>query len=522
MMVFSNATVVDGSASAPFKADVVIEGTRIVSILPPQSSDDGASIDCTNLVLCPGFVDIHGHSDLEVLRNPSMRKKIGQGITTEVAGNCGIGVFPAEIGDSLLAELTSDVLGRYPGAGWPSFSSYLTKLKEKGSGTNTAFLQAHSTLRSHAMEGKANRTATEEEIQRMCLYLQQSLEEGCIGLSSGLYYAPCIFADHKELLALLSVVASFDRLFSVHMRCEGSDILDSIQEVLDLARLSGVKLQISHLKVIGKKNQRLVPSMLALIEQARVEGVDVQFDQYPYEYGSTSLFSLLPPPYLKLGRSELKSALGSESERRIIKAMMEEGKGWDSIASLCGWDDIKVLVLHSNPQYEGLSMNEVAQLRNQDPYEAFFDVLVQEEGSALMTDVTQSQDSIKRILSHPLMCFGTDALYAGQKAHPRSYQAALHLLERYWKQEPVLSLEQLIAKMTSCGAKRLGLADRGLVSKGYKADLVLFDPVELADRSDDGHPDAPFNGLRLVMVNGTVAFQNGRYTDSTSGSILLG
>jgi N-acyl-D-aspartate/D-glutamate deacylase len=205
----------------------------------------------------------------------------------------------------------------------------------------------------------------------------------------------------------------------------------------------------------------------------------------PYEYGSTSLFSLLPPPYLKLGRSELKSALGSESERRIIKAMMEEGKGWDSIASLCGWDDIKVLVLHSNPQYEGLSMNEVAQLRNQDPYEAFFDVLVQEEGSALMTDVTQSQDSIKRILSHPLMCFGTDALYAGQKAHPRSYQAALHLLERYWKQEPVLSLEQLIAKMTSCGAKRLGLADRGLVSKGYKADLVLFDPVELADRSDE-------------------------------------
>lgn len=356
----------------------------------------------------------------------------------------------------------------------------------------------------------------------MCLYLQQSLEEGCIGLSSGLYYAPCIFADHKELLALLSVVASFDRLFSVHVRCEGSDILDSIQEVLDLARLSGVKLQISHLKVIGKKNQRLVTSMLALIEQARVEGVDVQFDQYPYEYGSTSLFSLLPPPYLKLGRSELKSALGSESERRIIKAMMEEGKGWDSIASLCGWDDIKVLVLNSNPQYEGLSMNEVAQLRNQDPYEAFFDVLVQEEGSALMTDVTQSQDSIKRILSHPLMCFGTDALYAGQKAHPRSYQAALHLLERYWKQEPVLSLEQLIAKMTSCGAKRLGLADRGLVSKGYKADLVLFDPVELADRSDDGHPDAPFNGLRLVMVNGTVAFQNGRYTDSTSGSILLG
>lgn len=356
----------------------------------------------------------------------------------------------------------------------------------------------------------------------MCLYLQQSLEEGCIGLSSGLYYAPCIFADTKELLALLSVVKSFDRLFCVHMRCEGSEILSSIQEVLNLARQSGVKLQISHLKVIGKKNQNLVPHMLSLIEEARVEGVDVMFDQYPYEYGSTSLFSLLPPPYLKLSRSELQQELGSKTERNTIKAMMEEGRGWDSIAELCGWEEIKVLVLQSNPRYEGMTMAEIAAMRNQDPYEAFFDLLAEEGGSALMTDVTQSQDSIKRILSHPLMCFGTDALYAGQKAHPRSYQAALHLLERYWKQEPVLSLEQLIAKMTSCGAKRLGLADRGLVSKGYKADLVLFDPVELADRSDDGHPDAPFNGLRLVMVNGTVAFQNGRYTDSTSGSILLG
>ncbi len=521
MMVFSNATVVDGSASTPFRADVVIEGDRIASLLPPLSIDDASCIDCSNLVLCPGFVDIHGHSDLEVLRSPSMRPKIGQGITTEVAGNCGIGVFPAEAGSPALAELTTDVLGRYPDVGWPSFSSYLTAIRQRGSGTNMAFLQAHSTLRSHAMEGKANRTATEEEIQRMCLYLQQSLEEGCIGLSSGLYYAPCIFADTKELLALLSVVKSFDRLFCVHMRCEGSEILSSIQEVLNLARQSGVKLQISHLKVIGKKNQNLVPHMLSLIEEARVEGVDVMFDQYPYEYGSTSLFSLLPPPYLKLSRSELQQELGSKTERNTIKAMMEEGRGWDSIAELCGWEEIKVLVLQSNPRYEGMTMAEIAAMRNQDPYEAFFDLLAEEGGSALMTDVTQSQDSIKRILSHPLMCFGTDALYAGKRTHPRSDQAALHLLDRYWKQEAVLSLELLIAKMTSCSAKRLGLSDRGLIAKGYQADLVLFDPIALKDCSDERHPDAPSIGLCLVMVNGTIAFQDGRYTDSQSGSVLL-
>lgn len=521
MVVFSNATVVDGTSFTPFKADVLVEHGLIEAILPPLSAQSESMLDCSNRVLCPGFVDIHGHSDLEVLRNPSMRPKIGQGITTEVAGNCGIGVFPAEAGNPFLAELTGDVLGRYPKVGWPSFTSYLDTMRQTRSGTNMAFLQAHSTLRSLALGGNPNRLATDSEVKRMCLYLQQSLQEGCIGLSSGLYYAPCLFADRKELLALLSVVKSFDRLFCVHMRCEGADILSSIEEVLDLARESGVKLQISHLKVIGRKNQYLVPSMLALIEQARQQGVDVQFDQYPYEYGSTSLFSLLPPPYLRLNRGELKKVLACKQERSSIKTMMELGQGWDSIASLCGWDAIKVLVLQSNPRYEGKSIAEIACEREQDPYEAFFDLLAEEEGSALMTDVTQSQDSIKRILSHPLMCFGTDALYAGKKAHPRSYQAALHLLDRYWKQEPVLSLEQLIAKMTSCGAKRLGLSDRGMIAKGYRADLVLFDPIGLCDRSNEAHPETPACGLDLVMVNGVIALQNGRYTDSTSGQILL-
>ncbi len=521
MIVFSNATVVDGSASTAFKADVVVDGDHISSLHPALSIDDVGVIDCTDLVLCPGFVDIHGHSDLEVLRNPSMRPKIGQGITTEVAGNCGIGVFPAEADNAFLAELTGDVLGYYPHVGWPSFSSYLVAFKQQGSGTNMAFLQAHSNLRSHALQGNPNRAAADDEIQSMCLSLRRSLEGGCIGLSSGLYYAPCIFADHKELLALLAVVKAYDRLFCVHMRCEGSDILASIAEVLDLARQSGVKLQISHLKVIGKQNQKLVPAMLTLIEDARMEGVDVQFDQYPYDFGSTSLFSLLPPPYLKLNRRDLRQALLDTSERSTMKAMMEEGNGWDSIASLCGWDAVKVIVLQSNPQYEGLYMSEIAQMRNQDPYEAFFDILAQEQGSALMTDVTQSQDSIKRILSHPLMCFGTDALYAGEKAHPRSYQAAIHLLARYWKQEPVLSLEQLIAKMTGCSAKRLGLVDRGLIAVGYKADLVLFDPRQLSDCSDEDSACRVSNGLRLVMVNGSIALQDGRYHDTTTGCILL-
>ena len=521
MFHFSNALIIDGSAAAPYRGDVLVEGDHIEAILPPCSEPVSGAIDCSSLMLTPGFVDLHGHSELEVLRLPSMRPKIGQGITTEVAGNCGIGVFPAHKGSPSLKALTNDVLGSYPEVGWEDFSSYLKTWHTAGSGTNMAFLQAHSTLRSFVLEGNPNRSATSAEVEAMCQLLRTSLEQGCLGLSSGLYYAPCLFADRKELLALLEVVRQFDRLFCVHVRCEGDGILSSLEEVLSLARLSGVRLQISHLKVIGRENQHLVTEMLHLIEDARTEGIDVHFDQYPYEYGSTSLFSLLPPPYLRLERSDLQEHLKSKCERDSIKRMMEEGNGWDSLAELCGWDAIRILSLDSNPHYIGKTLTEIASERGQGPYDAFFDLLSEEAGAALMTDITQSQDTIKRILSHSLMCFGTDALYAGTMSHPRSFQAAIHLLDRYGKQQQVLPLEQLIAKMTWAGASRLGLSDRGLIRKGYKADLVLLDWNTLSDNSTQANPDAKSTGIAMVMVNGEIAYQDGQFTDSRSGAALL-
>lgn len=354
----------------------------------------------------------------------------------------------------------------------------------------------------------------------MCRLLQQSFEEGCIGFSSGLYYAPCLFADRRELLELLRVTEQHDRLFAVHLRCEGNDVLSAIEEVLDLARLTGVRLQISHLKAVGRVNQILVPQMLTMLENARMEGIDVSFDQYPYEYGSTSLFSLLPPLYLRLSREDLQKLLESPKERAAIKEEMQDPDGWDSLYELCGWDNITVIALDGNRQYEGMTLTEIASIRGQGPFDSFFDLLMQEKGTALMTDITQSQDSLKRILSHPLMCFGTDALYAGEKTHPRSYQAALHLLDRYWKQQGLLPLELLISKMTSVPASRLGLTDRGMIVQGYKADLVIFDPLTLEDNSTVRDPTAKPDGMVLVMVNGKLAFFEGEPTGVCSGSLL--
>lgn len=517
---FQNATIIDGSGSPSFEGDVGIIGDTIVKVSPGGTTPSGRAFDATSLILCPGFIDIHGHSDLEVLRKSSMQAKTMQGITTEVAGNCGIGVYPVPQEREALSEQVVDVLGHYPSYPWQDFSGYAKAWSEQGSGTNMAFLQAHSPLRLAVLGGNANRKATRDEVKQMCSLLDTSLQQGCIGFSSGLYYAPCLFADREELLELLSVTARHKKLFSVHIRCEGNDVIKAIAEVLSLARQTGVILEISHLKVIGRENQIFVPAVLAMIEDARLQGIDVLFDQYPYEYGSTSLFSLLPPDYVRLSRDDLRQLLQSPHERVVIKEEMEDPKGWDSLYELCGWDNITILALDSNPQYEGLTLSEVASQRGQGPFDSFFDLLIEEKGTALMTDLTQNQDSLKRILSHPLMCFGTDALYAGTKAHPRSYQAAIHLIDRYWKQQEVLPLETLINKMTFMVAQRLGLHDRGRIAEGMKADLVIFDALLLKDNSTVMNPMASPDGMVLVMVNGKLSLFEGEHIDSRSGELL--
>ncbi|MDY4610990.1 MAG: D-aminoacylase [Sphaerochaetaceae bacterium] len=518
-------TVVDGSGSSSFVGDVGVKDGRIVSIGNLAGDVPAHEFDCTGLIVCPGFIDMHGHSELEALRAGHMYGKIAQGITSEVAGNCGVGVYPLGVTEQAVGtvrEMTRDVLGDYDGAwNWTSFGSFVDKLAVQGIGTNMAFLQAHSALRCAVIEGNPNRAATSREVCRMVELLEQALDEGCVGFSSGLYYAPCMFADRAELLALLSATARKGKIFAVHHRCEGDDVLSSLKEVLDLARETGVRLEVSHLKAIGRKNQDEVPRMLQMIEEYRAEGVDVLFDQYPYEYGSTSLFSLLPPEYLRLSRNDLRQRLGDSEHRAAMRRAMERPDGWDSIYELCGWEDISVVSLDATEEYNGMSISDIAAKRSQEPFDAFFDILAQESGAAVMVDTTQTEESLKLIMRHPLGCFGTDALYSGDRCHPRSWAAAVHLLDKYWRQEEVLPLEQMIRRMTYEPARRLGLLDRGLVKGGFQADLVVFDPLTIHDNATVLNPTAMNAGMELVMVSGVPAYHKGSFANELSGSILV-
>ncbi|MCQ2397862.1 MAG: amidohydrolase family protein [Sphaerochaetaceae bacterium] len=494
MIIFKNALITDGTDTEPYRSDVVVKDGKIEKT--GKTEDTSCEVlDCSSKILCPGFIDVHAHSELQALRQPQMTCKTLQGITTDISGNCGIGVWPRKKNDP---PCFADIVGTWDRWNWTDFTSFTENFR---AGINMGFLQSHSTLRMAAIKGNPNRPASDAEIELMCELLDRSLSQGCLGFSSGLYYAPCLFAEEKEIVSLLKTVKKHNAVFTVHHRCEGDEILSSIDEVINYAEKAGCQLEISHLKVIGMANQDKVDIVREKIRNARKRGVNVAFDQYPYTFGSTSLFSLLPPSVLKLDKAEMKRAL--RGDRSAIQNQMENPDGWDSIVKLCGFDNINIKVLDSRPDLEGKALSELGS----DPYSALFDILADENGAAVMTDTTETEESLIKILNDDLMCFGTDALYTGAAAHPRSFEAAPHLLKRYVLETGTLSLAQAVSRMTGRCAERFGFKDIGFIREGMNADITLLDEKDLS--------------VTDVYVNGKCAVKDGKTTDSINGNVIF-
>ena len=510
--MFRNALIVDGSGNEPYRANVAVFGDRIAFIGKEGITRAKNVVDASSYVLAPGFIDMHTHTDLHVLRDRDMKARVHQGILTDVSGNCGIGVFPNS-GDALHLAV-EDVLGTYDNWSWKSFDDYKRVLADGGIGINETFLASHTALRYAAMGADAGREANDKEIATMCAILDDLLSSGAKGVSSGLYYAPCLFASEKELLALLAVVRKHDKLFAVHHRCEGNDVIASLEEVLRLAELSGVRLEISHLKAIGKANQGKVPEMLQMLENGRAKGIDVKADQYPYAFGSTSLYSLLPPHILGLSRFEQRLALSLDNERADLKEEILHPSGWDSVYEMVGPDDIRIIYLEDHPGYNGLSLSDIGKDRKKDPLDALFDLLAEETGLAVMSDVTQSDESLRIIMKHPLVSFGTDSLYSSPIPHPRSYHSSVEYLSRYVVSEHIMTLPEAIRKMTGENADKLGLKDRGYIKEGCFADLVMFSPERLAPSGEDN------DGFEAIMIAGQPSLMNGRWSYPRAGRVI--
>lgn len=523
-LLIRNARVVDGTGNPWYIADVAVTGDTISEI--GRLSDDGSYdevIEAEGLTLAPGFFDMHSHSDLSLLVHPAAAAKIRQGITTELISQDGLGVapmVPEHINEyrKYLSGLQGDPAIEWT---WRSFADYLTRMETIGTATNVASLLSHGPLRVVAV-GLEERHATAQELSRMAELARQAFAEGAFGLSTGLIYPPCVFAADDELHILGEATAAAGGLFVVHVRNERGLIKESIQEIFDLGYKTGVKPHISHLKVIGRENWGTAGEILALFDEARNNGLDVGFDQYPYPAGSTMLSILVPAHAHAGGPESFLERLKDKEMRALLAEQMVTGlPGWENINTAAGWDRILITGVNDGPnkQWEGKTIFDIACQKDISPQDVIFDLLLEEELQVSMVNFSLYEADVVTILQHSLGMLGTDGLLGG-KPHPRAYGSTARILQKYVREDGVISLEQAIARMTSRPAAQLGIYDRGIIRPGMKADLVLFDAETVRDMAtytdSCRHPE----GFSYVWVNGTAALANGVETGFLSGRVL--
>jgi len=472
-LVFVGAAVIDGSGAPAFKADVAVEGDTISAIGDLSSWQADQTVNAAQLVLAPGFIDVHTHDDLAVFRDRPMECKVSQGVTTVIAGNCGISLAPFCSGDSFPAPFP--LLGPESEYQFPSVEDYRQYLTKVPSSVNLALLAGHSSLRVSSMNGALDRAANVEEVEEMKSMLDTALAQGCIGMSTGLDYPPARSAPVEELVALAKVVCGRPgSVFTSHIRDEGDHVLEAVQEVLDIGQQGQVPIVISHHKCAGRKNHGRSIETLAAINHRKGQQ-KIALDVYPYTASSTSLMA----QYIR------------EAE--------------------------KVLVTYSDPypRFAGWDLEDVATALECDIYDA-----AEQLYPAGAIYFQMAEQDVARIMADPACMIGSDGLPGAVKPHPRLWGTFPRVLSKYVRQEGVLTIESAIHKMTGLSAKTFGFIDRGLLQPGYKADLVLFDPETVHDTATYDRPDVPASGIVLVLVNGIPVWRDESHCGNFPGKFL--
>jgi len=530
-VLIRNGRLVDGSGNPWIYADVGIIGDRVAFIGSAGEAVIGKrTIDARGLVVAPGFIDMLGQSELNLLIDKQAISKITQGITTEITGEGG-SVAPQN--SRTIAEL-KDFLDHYKlTIDWTNLDGYFRRLEKQGAGINLGTYVGAAQVRGMVI-GQANRAPTPNELRQMQELVDDAMGEGAMGISSALIYAPGNYASTEELIALAKIAGERGGIYATHMRNEGDAEMQALEETFRIGREARLPVEIFHLKMAGKQNWGKMPQVLAAIESARAAGLDVNADQYPYVASQTSLGATIPAKYHEGGVDAFVARLKDPAQRAAIRKELE-APPTDTTENMwrgTGGPDGILVIGVLNPElkkYEGKTVAQIAQLEKKDPFDALLDVLIADHDNTAAVYFEMNEDDVKLALQRPWVSVDTDfgavnptGPLGEQKSHPRGYGSFTRILGKYVRDERVLPLEEAIRKFTSLPAQRMKLYNRGLIRPDYFADITIFDPQTVADVATFEDPNRVSRGIEYVLVNGVVELERGRITGQLGGRPLRG
>lgn len=524
-IVIVNAQIIDGTGSPAYVGDVGIIGGKIAVVGKLEDFTAGKTIDAAGLVVSPGFIDMHSHSEISILVNPRAESKIRQGVTTELVNNCGVSQFPVSSATRDMVKKAS--MGTYSidvDWTWFNLDEYEVRLRETGTAVNHVPLVGHSTVRAGGM-GCENRPPTPKELEAMKRLVREGMEQGAFGFSTGLTLSPSMFADTDELVELCHVVAEYAGFYVNHARVFPGKYWDAMREAVEIGKRAEIPVHIAHMG-LHKPYWGKADELINVLQQARDKGQDVTFDVYPYIASSTHLAQLIPDWAQDGGLNAMVSCLRNPETRRQVEEEMAPDKGpgraWE-------WDNIMLSYAGPNGphEWEGKMIAEIGELTGVSPVSAALTLIAEQENQAKVVIFGRIEDDVKTFMCHPIGMFGSDGFALAPygpmgvgKPHPRSYGTYPRILGKYVREEQTMSLEQAIYKATNFPAERLGLKERGRVAEGLVADLAIFDPQTVIDKATFLEPHQYPRGIPFVLVNGQIVIENGEHTGALPGQLL--
>ncbi len=528
-IVIVNGHIIDGTGSPWYSGQIGIRNGRIAAIGVLDSAPRKQTIDARGKVVAPGFIDMLGQSELTMLVDPRVPSKIYQGITTEITGE---GNSAAPLNAAMIAADRAGYDHLKINPDWTTFREYFARLERQSIGINLASYVGATSVRRMVL-GDADMQPTPEQLAQMQALVQQAMQDGAVGVSTALQYAPAPYAKTAELTALASEAAKYGGIYATHMRSEGDTVLDAIDEAVEIGRDAHIPVEIWHLKAAGKNNWGRMPQIVASIDAARAAGVDVTADTYAYTAWFNTFSAFIPPWAHDGGDAKLIERLQDKATReRIRKDMLTPGGNWDNEWQEIPGPDAILIAVVQNPELmpiQGKRLSEVAAMWKEDPIDALCDILVRDKAFTEVAVFGMSEPDVTLALKQPWVSIDNDSqgtspegLLASEHPHPRAYGTFPRILRKYVREEHVLTLEDAIRKFSALPAQRMRLTDRGVLKQGMWADVVIFDPATIRDVATFEQPNQLSQGMDYVLVNGAPVIADGKMTGSLPGKVLRG